>query len=114
MTKTIDSRFVGKWKGSDEGKVIPGQINFWKKKKKINGTFEIIFETHYEDGTAEQFFETGNWYVIDDVFYEYRESDEQTDAYQFEFLSPQIIQFIEINSDNENLYIFKDYKLIEN
>ncbi len=114
MTKTIDSRFVGKWKGSDEGKVIPGQINFWMMHRKINGTFEIIFETHYEDGTAEQSFEAGNWYVIDDVFYEYRESDEQTDTYQFEFLSPQIIQFIEINSDNENLYIFKDYKLIEN
>lgn len=114
MAKTIDPRFVGKWKGSDEGKVIPGQVNFWMMNRKLDGTFEIIFETHYEDGTAEQSYETGNWYLIDDVFYEFRESDEQTDAYQFELLSPQIIQFIEINSETENPYMFKDYKLIEN
>lgn len=114
MTKTIDARFVGKWKGSDEGKMVAGEINFWMMHRKSDGTFEIIFETHYEDGTAEQFFETGNWYVINDVFYEYRESDEQIDSYQFEFLSPQIIQFIEVNSETEDLYSFKDYKLIEN
>ena len=114
MTKTIDPRFVGKWKGSDEGKVIPEQINFWIMNRKSDGTFEIIFETHYQDGTVEQSFETGSWYVTDGVFYEHRDSDEQTDVYQFEFLSPQIIQFIEINPDKENSYIFKDYKLIEN
>lgn len=114
MIKTIDPRFVGKWKGSDEGKVIPEQINFWMINRKASGMFEIIFETHYEDGKVEQSFETGNWYVIDGVFYEYRESDEQTDMYQFEFLTPQIIQFIELNSKSENPYMFKDYKLIEN
>lgn len=114
MTKIIDSRFVGKWKGSDEGKVLPGQTNFWLMNRKVNGTFEIFFETHYENGTIEQSSETGNWYVIDNVFYEYRQSDNHTDMYQFEFLSPQIIQYIEIDPNNQNPYMFKDYKLIEN
>ena len=114
MSKIIDSRFVGKWKGSDEGKVIPGQINFWLMHRKSDGTFEIFFETHFENGAVEKSYESGNWYVIDCVFYEYRESDDHTDRYQYEFLSPQIIQYIEIDPQNQTPYMFKDFKLMAN
>lgn len=114
MLNAVDNRFVGKWRGSDEGKVTQGEVNFWIMNRKYDGTFEMVFETHFEDGTFEQILEFGNWYVIYDVFHEYRESDQQTDSYQFEFISPHIIQFIEMNSDNKNPYIFKDFRLIEN
>jgi len=114
MTKTIDPRFIGKWKGSDEGKVNKGEVNFWVMTRKPNGTFEIIFETHYEDDAIEQMFDTGNWYVENNTFFERRESDNKTDSYQFEFLSSQIIQFFEINSEDQQPYMFKDYKVIEN
>nr|WP_297306686.1 hypothetical protein [uncultured Flavobacterium sp.] len=114
MTKKIEERFIGKWKGSDEGRVVPGQINFWIMDRKADGTFEIFFETHYDNGKIEQSYEDGIWYVIGDEFYEYRESDEKLDSYHFEFLSPRIIQFIDIDSDSETPYMFKDYKVIEN
>lgn|SRR5690606_2149161 len=114
MTKIIDLRFVGKWKGSDEGKLISGQTNFWLMHRKEDGTFEIIFETHNENGTIEQSIETGNWFVENDLFFECRASDRQIDRYQFEFISTQIIQFIEIDSETNNPYIFKDYKIILN
>lgn len=114
MIKTIDPRFVGKWRGSDDGKLIEEQVNFCIMNRNANGTFEIVFETHYQDGSTKQSFENGNWYVIDDVFYEYRESDNQTDVYLFEFLSPKIIQFIDINSKNLTPYMFKDYIIIYN
>lgn len=114
MTKIIDARFVGKWQGCDDGKVTEGEINYWKVTRTSEGKFEIYFETHYNNGIQERSFENGFWYVENHVFYEYRESDEQTDAYKFEFISSLIIQFIEMNSENEKPYFFKDYKVFEN
>lgn len=114
MKKTIDPRFVGKWKGSDQGKIFDGEINSWVMQRKSDGTFEIFFETYYEDGTKVQTHETGIWYVSNGIFYEYRDSDEDVDSYHFEFLSSKIIQFIEVDNSTNHLNMFVDYKLTEN
>lgn len=114
MKKRIDLRFVGKWKGSDEGKLITKETNFWLLHRKADGTFKIFFETHFENGTIEHSSEQGYWYVINNKFYEVRESNKQIDIYEFIFLSPQIIQYFEITPDQQKNYIFKDYKVIDN
>lgn len=114
MTKIIDLRFIGKWRGTDEGRLTHGETNIWMMLRKPNGTFEITFETRYDNGSVENSTETGRWYIENDIFFEHRDSDDVTDAYYFTFFSSQIIQFVEVNTENEKPYTFNDYKMNEN
>ncbi len=114
MLHSIDQRFVGTWKGSDQGQLTVGEVNHWIIKRTSDGLYFISFETHYDDGEIIRSEGEGIWFVENGYYYASRELEDELDCYQFVFLASNAIQFIDIEERNNKVYQFVDYKVIVN
>ena len=47
--KEIDERFVGTWKGTDEGRLEEFAVNHWVISRTIKGEFFVEFKSVYLD-----------------------------------------------------------------
>lgn len=108
--KEIDERFVGTWKGTDEGRLEEFAVNHWVISRTIKGEFFVEFKSVYLDGSVEHFSEKGIWYVKNNRYYGQRDSEETTDGYLFKILSDKAIHFQDLESD----YYFTDHKMLLN
>lgn len=109
----LDPRFIGTWKGSDHGRLVPGETNFWVMQRYSDGGLRIQFETHYENGIIETYEEQGKWYIEDQCYCEYHAIDRHTDRYFYVFLNPHTVHFTE-NCADPVPYSFYDYKVLLN
>ncbi|UYW02235.1 hypothetical protein K5I29_04855 [Flavobacterium agricola] len=110
--KEIDSRFVGMWKGTDNGSYFVGEVNSWILNRYENGVFKIQFTTQYANGGVETLEEQGEWWVTDRLFYELKEKATHYECYAFVVLSPNTIQFIDTQDDFDEPYTFLDQRIM--
>jgi len=106
-----DKRFVGIWKGTDNGSYHIGEVNSWVVNRKEDGTFSIKFQTEYQNGSIEKLDESGTWWIEGEVFFELKESADSYDCYVFSFINSDTIQFIDAQDDFEEPYTFLDRRL---
>jgi hypothetical protein len=107
----IDKRFVGIWKGTDNGSYNVGEVNSWIVNRKEDGTFVIKFKTEYHNGSTELLEEKGQWWINGDLFYELKEKAKNYDCYVFSFINKDTIQFIDAQDDFEEPYSFLDKRM---
>ena len=66
-----------------------------------------------EDCEVETFTEKGKWWTEDGKFYESSESTKDIDIYNYEVKNYEVVEFksIRLSGENNETYIFNDYKL---
>jgi len=107
----IDKRFVGTWKGTDNGTYNIGEVNSWFVNRKEDGTFSIKFQTEYHNGSIERLEEVGTWWIESDFFFELKEDADAHECYVFSFINGETIQFIDAQDDFEEPYTFLDRRV---
>jgi hypothetical protein len=113
--KYIDKNFVGTWIGSEENQETEGMSKKWKMIRKDDGSFTLDFE-YTKNGETKKLEDSGTWYIQGNRFYEYHNSSELTDIYDFEILTPDSIKFSMVFSDlnmKNPEYTFIDYRVKE-
>ncbi|WP_367754603.1 hypothetical protein [Flavobacterium sp. WC2430] len=111
--KKIDSRLIGVWKGSENGKQIANLTKEWEMKRNSDGTFTINFTT-ISDSITDEFEESGNWWIKGKKFYEYHDDSKETDIYNYTILNEEQVKFKMIKTDidfAEENYTFVDTKI---
>ena len=116
IDKNIDKRLVGVWVGSEKDQQKLGMEKEWKMERRADGTFTIYFTVRYSNGKSENLVNKGNWWVKDQVFFEYFKISGKTDAYNYEILNKKQVKFkvnqILGSSTQEPNYEFIDTKLV--
>ncbi|WCO00319.1 hypothetical protein [Psychroserpens ponticola] len=111
--KTIDTRLVGLWKGSESGKIFPGMSSEWKMIRNLDGTFSLEVKANLNGEFIEET-EIGTWWIENGCFHEYHDVSGKVDIYKYEVLNKDQIKFItkKMSFDivNEN-YEFIDTKI---
>lgn len=110
--KSIDSRLVGSWVGSEKDKQYENVEKSWNMIRKSDGTFSIDFK-YTIDGETQEFSETGNWWIEKGTFYEYHDVSEKTDIYKYQVLDENRIKFTSVLMSlemNQEVYEFIDTK----
>lgn len=114
--KKIDSRLIGNWKGSENGKQIANITKEWEMQRNSDGTFTINFKT-ISDSITDEFEESGNWWIKGKKFYEYHNDSKETDIYKYTILNQEQVKF-EMKTTNvdfaEENYTFIDTKISNN
>jgi hypothetical protein len=110
--KEYDKQLVGIWKGFEVDKQYEGVEKHWIQQRFENGTYMIMF-TAKEDCDIKTFTEKGKWWTKDGKFYELVEGSKDTDVYNYQVKSPEVIEFksIELLGKKNDTYIFSDYKI---
>ncbi|HUH24984.1 MAG TPA: hypothetical protein VLY87_00010 [Flavobacterium sp.] len=105
--KSTDKRFVGTWKGTDEGRLNEFEVNHWIMSRSLDGKFFVEFTTIYLDGTFEKTTEKGIWYIENGLYYELLDSEKIPVCYIFRIISNDSIHY----QDYLSSYYFTDYKV---
>ena len=107
----VDKRFVGIWKGTDNGSYNVGEINSWVVNRGADGTFNIKFKTEFQSGSVEYLEESGMWWIEGDLFFELKNDADTHDCYVFSFINTDTIQFIDADDEFEEPYTFLDRRV---
>lgn len=110
--KEQDDKLIGIWKGFEKDRQIEGVEKHWIQQRFGDGTYVIMFTTK-EDCEVETFTEKGKWWTEDGKFYESSESTKDIDIYNYEVKNDEVVEFksIRLAGENNETYIFSDYKL---
>lgn len=110
--KEQDEKLVGIWKGFEKDGQIEGIEKHWIQQRFADGTYVIMF-TAKEDCEVETFTEKGKWWTEEGKFYESTESTTDIDVYNYEVKNDEVVEFksIRLSGENNDTYIFSDYKL---
>lgn len=113
--KRIDKRLIGKWSGSEMGKQMKGVEKRWVMDRNNDGSFVLNFENI--EGIDTLFFrEKGSWWIEGRRFYEFHENSKQTDIYEYEILTKNVIKFRSVTMSIEmqvTNYEFIDTRIID-
>ena len=111
--KTIDSRLVGVWEGSEEDNQIKGVTKEWKMTRTKDGKFVLDFKATVF-GEIQQIIEEGQWWIEDEIFYEFHNVSGKTDTYNYTVLNKDQIKFkaisLGVQHDNQE-YEFIDTRV---
>ncbi|VBB45653.1 conserved hypothetical protein [uncultured Paludibacter sp.] len=118
-TKIFDERFVGLWSGAEKDEQIKGVQKNWKITRLKDGIYTIDFITKYFDDENNFIYEdksseTGNWWIIDSLYYEKSKLSKKPDIYTFEVVDENHILFKakKLNTKSENTnYSFIDTRV---
>jgi hypothetical protein len=110
--KEQDDKLIGIWKGFEKDGQIEGVEKHWIQQRFADGTYVIMF-TAKEDCEVETFTEKGKWWTEDGKFYESSENTKDIDVYNYEVKNDEVVEFksIRLSGENNETYIFSDYKL---
>ncbi len=98
--KSIDTRLIGVWYGSEIDKQIEGVEKKWEMTRREDGTFTLNF-TFTQNGKPKNTIETGHWWIQDGEFHEYHDFSGNTDVYKYKILNIDQIKFIAKNMSIE-------------
>ena len=90
--ENIDTRLVGEWAGSEKDQQEKGLSKEWVMERNDDGTFVLHF-TVIENGKSRTHDEEGNWWILDDQYYEFHEDSGKTDVYTYKVLNKDQIKF---------------------
>jgi hypothetical protein len=110
--KEHDSKLVGIWKGFEKDNEQKGVEKYWLQERFKDGSYVIMF-TAVEHCKVKTFVEKGKWWTKEGKFYEQYENGENIDVYEYKIQENTIANFksIVLNGENNNTYIFNDYKV---
>lgn len=112
--KTIDSKLVGCWKGSEIDQQQKGTTKYWVACRFEDGKSTLLFIAINKKGEVDQHTENGKWWVENGKFYELHNFDGVTDVYDYEVIENSIkFKGVDVMGDSNTKYSFYDYKIEE-
>lgn len=110
--KENDAKLVGIWKGFEKDAQIEGIEKHWIQQRFADGTYVIMFTTK-EDCEVQTFTEKGKWWTENGKFYEAASSTKDIDVYSYKVNGEESVEFksIKLVGENNDTYIFSDYRL---
>lgn len=113
-SKTIDSKLVGCWKGSEIDQQQKGITKYWVSCRLEDGKSILLFVMIDENGKVTQTTENGIWWVENGKYYELHNYDGIIDLYDYEVIDNSIkFTGVDVLGDKETKYSFYDYKIEE-
>jgi hypothetical protein len=114
QNKSIDSKLVGCWKGSEVGQQKKGVSKYWVSCRFENGTTTLLFVTLNKNGEVIQKTENGKWWVENGKYYEFHTVSGMTDVYEYEIVENAVnFKAIELMGKKNPDYSFFDFKIDE-
>jgi hypothetical protein len=114
QNKSIDSKLVGCWKGSEVGQQKKGVSKYWVYCRFENGTTTLLFVTLNKNGEVIQKTENGKWWVENGKYYEFHTVSGMTDVYEYEIVENAVnFKAIELMGKKNPDYSFFDFKIEE-
>jgi flagellar biosynthesis regulator FlbT len=114
QNKSIDSKLVGCWKGSEVGQQKKGVSKYWVSCRFENGTTTLLFVTLNKNGEVIQKTENGKWWVENGKYYEFHTVSGMTDVYEYEIIENAVnFKAIELMGKKNPDYSFFDFKIEE-
>ncbi|WP_396218586.1 hypothetical protein [Flavobacterium sp.] len=114
QNKSIDSKLVGCWKGSEVGQQKKGVSKYWVSCRFENGTTTLLFVTLNKNGEVIQKTENGKWWVENGKYYEFHTVSGMTDVYEYEIVENAVnFKAIELMGKKNPDYSFFDFKIEE-
>ena len=112
--KTIDSKLVGCWKGSEIDQQQKGVTKYWVACRFEDGKSTLLFISIDKKGKVSQFTENGKWWVENGKYYELHSYDGVIDIYDYEVIDNSIkFTGVDVLGDTNTKYSFYDYKIDE-
>jgi hypothetical protein len=112
--KTIDTKLVGSWKGSEKDQQQKGLTKYWVAYRFEDGKITILFVAIDKKGKVIQQTETGRWWIENGKYYELHNYDNVTDIYDYEVIDNSIkFTGVDVMGDENTKYTYFDYKIEE-